>query len=114
MEQHCIHRILFAASLTLGLHPLPVQASSILPGVLAKSGGTHLVGLVNLNTATEQELTLLPGIGPTTARKIVAYRDAHPFRRLVHLMRVKGIGRKTYGELVPYLTLEGETTIKME
>ena len=49
--------------------------------------------LVNLNTATAQELESLDGIGPALAQRIIAYRTANgPFRTLEALMEVRGIG----------------------
>jgi|GEM_PF-1847762 len=69
-------------------------------------------GVVNLNTATEKQLTLLPRIGPSKAAKIIAYRTKRPFQRVIHLARVKGIGLKTVRRLKPYLTLSGATTLK--
>lgn len=48
---------------------------------------------VDLNTATEQQLDTLPGVGPSTARAIVAYRGQHgPFARVEDLLNVRGIG----------------------
>ena len=58
----------------------------------------------DVNTATEYELRLLPGIGPATARVIVEYRQSHgPFRSLDELTRVRGIGPKTLELLRPHL-----------
>ena len=68
--------------------------------------------MVNLNTATRHELMLLPGVGPATAAKVVAYRARRKFARTSHLMRIKGIGKKTYARLRPFLTVDGETTLK--
>lgn len=68
-------------------------------------------GQVNLNTASAEELQRLPGVGPSRAVAIVAYRDRHPFRRVEELMRIRGIGRKTFRRLRPMLTLEGPTTL---
>lgn len=47
---------------------------------------------VNLNTATEEELTGLPGIGPSKAKAIVEYRAAHPFETVDEVKNVRGIG----------------------
>lgn len=65
---------------------------------------------VNLNTATPEQLALLPGIGPSKARAIVRYRERVKFRTPVQLIRVRGIGRKTYQKLRPYLSVSGPTT----
>ncbi len=51
-------------------------------------------GMVHLNSATLAELQQLPGIGPKTAEKIDAYRQAQPFRSVDELREVHGIGEK--------------------
>ena len=57
-------------------------------------------GRINNNTATAEELDALPGIGPATAEKIVADREANgPFSTIEDLKRVSGIGDKKYTEL---------------
>ena len=73
----------------------------------------QLEGQLNPNAATSEQLELLPGIGPTTAARILEYVKKHPIRQLGQLMRVKGIGRKTYDKIRPYLILEGETTLRL-
>ena len=80
----------------------------------AKSADQELgiEGVVNINTASHQQLELLPGIGPGKSQAIVAYRVKKPFKDPRHLVRVKGIGRKTLGRLLPYLVVKGPTTIK--
>ena len=58
------------------------------------------VSPVNLNTATEEELDTLPGIGPALAGRIADYRDAHgPFASVEELLEVSGIGEATLAEL---------------
>ena len=50
---------------------------------------------VNINTATAQELTALPGIGPAKAEAIIKHREANgPFKTVDELNDVKGIGNK--------------------
>jgi competence protein ComEA len=68
-------------------------------------------GVVNLNTATEEQLQLLPRIGPSKAKAIVKYRGRQKFKAPWDLTHVKGIGRKTFRLLRPYLVVQGETTL---
>lgn len=70
-----------------------------------------LEGHININEASAEQLQLLPGVGPATAAKIVRYRERRPFAHPSHVMRIKGIGRKTFTRLRPYLVVEGETTL---
>ncbi|HEX2165511.1 MAG TPA: helix-hairpin-helix domain-containing protein [Thermoanaerobaculia bacterium] len=69
-------------------------------------------GKVNVNQAGAEELALLPRIGPSTARRIVDFREENgPFRAVEDLMLVRGIGEKTFDLLSPYVALEGDTTL---
>jgi competence ComEA-like helix-hairpin-helix protein len=72
-----------------------------------------LEGTLNLNTATAEQLDLLPGVGPSTAEKIVTYREAHAFRSTKQLLRIKGIGRKTYDRIRPFVVVTGDTTLRV-
>lgn len=66
----------------------------------ALAGATSAGGKVNLNRATAAELDALPGVGPSTAEKIVADREANgPFRTVEDLKRVSGIGDKKFADL---------------
>lgn len=71
----------------------------------------ELAGQVNINTASESELDLLPGVGPSIAKKVIAYRKSKKFGEITHLMRIRGIGRKTFSKLKPFLAVEGQTTL---
>ncbi len=69
-------------------------------------------GVVNINTATEDELQRLPLVGPARAAAIVALRArVQRFRSADDLLRVRGIGRASMRRLRPYVTLNGDTTL---
>lgn len=68
---------------------------------------------VNINTASATELQLLPRVGPAVAARIVEFRESHgAFKSIEELMRVRGVGEKTFDLLKPYVTTEGQTTLK--
>ena len=72
---------------------------------------TRPIGVVNLNTASVDQLMLLPGIGAKRAGRILRFRQVKPFKRVVELARVRGIGLKTVRKLRIYLAVEGPTTL---
>jgi competence ComEA-like helix-hairpin-helix protein len=84
-----------------------VRGLSLVVLVLALRSGVaaaepaRLEGVVNINTASADELELLPGVGPARARLIVEYRDKHPFRTVEELARIKGIGPGPCGGCAP-------------
>ena len=70
-----------------------------------------LSGVVNVNVASVEELTLLPGIGESRAQAIVALReDRGGFKSVDELALVKGIGETMLAKLRPYVSLDGKTT----
>lgn len=78
----------------------------------AAAGAGVSEGVVNINTATEEELQRLPGIGPSRATAIVALRTrVQRFRGTDDLLRIRGIGRVSFRRLRPFLTLTSETTL---
>jgi competence protein ComEA len=54
---------------------------------------------ININAADTDVLVRLPGIGPSRAQAIVAEREKRRFRRIEDIMRVPGIGRKTFARI---------------
>ena len=69
---------------------------------------TNQTGKVNVNTASVEELTALPGIGEETAKRIVEYRNKYGiFYSLDELGKVKGIGENSIEKLRPYATVGG-------
>ena len=79
-------------------------------GSLARAEKSQLEGVVNLNTASPEELGLIPGGGPARVRNILAYRHLHPFRSIDELARIKGIGRKTVRRWRQHLAVSGPST----
>ena len=111
---------------TLGL--LPAIACAVLAFVLGLSLGRTTPGeitvsnttrflpqategftlLININTASAQELELLPGIGEAYARNILEYRNANgPFQTPEELLNVDGIGQTRLEAILNYITVGG-------
>jgi competence protein ComEA len=81
----------------------------VLPAGRARAG-KGVDGVVNLNTAPAELLSLLPGVGPAKAGAIVTYRKRRPFRTVDELVRIQGIGRKMVRRLRPHLAVAGPST----
>lgn len=65
------------------------------------------VPVVNVNTATVDQLCYLPGVGPVIAQRIV---DARPIATVTRLDEVKGIGAKKLESMRAHVVVEGATT----
>ncbi|MBO4900849.1 MAG: helix-hairpin-helix domain-containing protein [Lachnospiraceae bacterium] len=76
-------------------------------GASSGSGEADSSGLININTADENLLTSITGIGETRAKAIVAYRVEHgPFARIEDIKNVSGIGDSTYNKLKDEITVK--------
>jgi competence protein ComEA len=63
-------------------------------------------GKVNINTASVDQLSALPGVGPKLAARIVEYRQkSGSFRSTQDLMNVKGIGEKNFAKIESWLSV---------
>jgi competence protein ComEA len=86
------------------IFPIAKPAASITRSSPVGTTGSHAkekipLGNIDINTATEKELTTVPGIGHVMAARIIA---ARPFRSADDLKRVSGIGKKKYAQIRPY------------
>jgi len=78
------------------------QESSRTPATTKASA----TSLVNLNTANASQLEGLPGIGKSTAERILEYREkSGGFKKVEDLMNVRGIGEKSFLKLKPLITV---------
>ena len=79
----------------------PAPADNAAPSDSSQSGA-----LININTATQEELETLPSIGEVRAQAILAYREEHGgFRTTDELMEVSGIGEKIFADISPHITV---------
>jgi competence protein ComEA len=97
--KNCLKTLMLLATFTL-LTPLQVAHAKAVEGI------------VNINTASVAELTLLPGIGKAKAEQIVQMRQAKPFASIDELKNVKGLGAKRLEALRPNVSVSGPTTVK--
>ena len=65
--------------------------------------GSTSISIVNINTATVEELKTLPGIGGVTAQAIVDYRAKNPFKTVEDIKNVTGIGDSKYNRIKDYI-----------
>ncbi|HLF73083.1 MAG TPA: ComEA family DNA-binding protein [Anaerolineales bacterium] len=86
--------------------PYAEGASPVLPTPIETVGAVASSDLININLASAFELETLPGIGPTTAQKIIDYREANgPFVNTEDIINVSGIGTGTYERIKDLITV---------
>jgi competence protein ComEA len=80
----------------------------VIPGAVPIIGApiTTMSPLINLNSATSDQLDTLPGVGPSTAKAIISYRNRKgPFTKVDDLLNVPGIGPAKVGALRDQVTV---------
>lgn len=85
--------------------PPPISLPAVeLPA--SRMGGITVDGLININIADQADLEMLPGIGPSTAVKIITYREANgPFATIEAIMDVPGIGTGKFEAIRELITV---------
>jgi len=97
--------LFLAVSLSTG-----VPSSPLAHAAAQEARATAPAQSVNVNTATVAQFEALPGIGPSMAQRIVAYREKNgPFKKLEDLMNIQGIGEKSFLKLRPLMTIGGQS-----
>ena len=95
---------------TIRVSSLPTAASKEAQNTVTSPTEPTAPPLIDINTATEEEFTALPGIGDTLAKRIVAFRAENgPFESLADLLNVEGIGEKKLESILDYITIGGQS-----
>ena len=82
------------------------MAALLVSGTAMAAGKPAPTAKVNLNTASVEQLTTLPGVGPKLAARIVEYRQkSGTFRSTQELMNVQGIGEKNFAKIEAWLSV---------
>ena len=82
------------------------ERSNIGSGIESNTTNKKANSKININTATQEELDSLPGIGPSTALKIINYRKEHgKFSKVEELKNVSGIGDSKFAQLKDLITV---------
>lgn len=112
----CISFLTFLSGFYLGrnLNDAPIQVSRLPDSTTTHGSDTEEATgnpsgeLININTATKEQLETLPGIGPVLAQRILDFiRDYGPFETLSQLTLVDGIGIERLNGLLDYATVGG-------
>ena len=106
MNKAAIGALLVIASLAAA----PAHAGKASPAT-----APEVSGVINVNSATAEQIAFLPRVGIKLAERVVEYRKTNgPFKKIEDLMEVKGVGERLFVALKPHLTISGTTTLSQK
>jgi competence protein ComEA len=94
--------------ITFALLPVGCVKRTSEPQLQSSTADTSTIDVrrININSASADELEALPGIGRVIAERIVTHRSQHgPFRRVEHVMLVRGISEQKFLDIQPLITV---------
>jgi competence protein ComEA len=86
--------------------PKPTTAATNATSAPKPTAAPPAGGKININTATVDQLSQLPGIGKEMAQRIVDYRTKTPFKTIDDIKNVKGIGKAKFGKIKDSISVE--------
>ena len=98
-DQNLARVLVDGEQIRIGLRPAPA-------GDPADTTGSTAAGLIDINTASMDQLQQIPGVGPVLAQRIVTYREQNGgFQAVEQLTEVSGIGEATFAQMQPMVTV---------
>jgi competence protein ComEA len=93
-------------AIALGATAMSAQSKAQTPKATATATAP-----VNLNTASADQLTTIPGVGPKMAERIIEYRQKNGgFKKVEDLTNVSGVGEKSFLKMKPLITVTAPKT----
>jgi competence protein ComEA len=104
--RRCVVAVLAIGLIAVSVATAPVLAQN---GSRTAAAEGPPAAKIDLNQATLDQLETIPGVGPSLARRILDFRtEQGPFRRIEDLLKIKGIGEKSFQKMQAYVMVEAE------